>query len=150
VRNGSIPYKDDFMARRPVLALVALVAISAPVGNAQAAPAEEEPIRALIKTFADARNSHDGAKVAALYSVDGEWISSNGLSVRGRTALARLWGTLTGQVQRTIESIDLAGSSIAVVRVVTQYSDSRGRHHETFVFVKAGFAWEVRIHQTVD
>jgi uncharacterized protein (TIGR02246 family) len=41
----------------------------------------------LIKTFADARNAHDGEAVAALYSEDGEWISANGYFVHGRPAL---------------------------------------------------------------
>src|SRR5947207_394633 len=139
------------MAHRIILAAVILAAMLPAVGTTQTRQAEEESIRTLIKTFAEARNSHDGQTIAGMYSVDGEWISSAGYySVRGRPALAKLWGNLPGQVQRTIESIDLAGSNIAVVRVVTQYWEPIGRHHEIFVFVKAGAAWEIRVHQTVD
>jgi uncharacterized protein (TIGR02246 family) len=110
----------------------------------------EESIRRLVRGFADARNSHDGQTVANLYSEDGEWIADNGRVVQGRPALAALWGGLTGQVQRTIESINLAGSNIALVRVVTQYSDRPESHHESFVFVKDGAAWSIRVHQSVD
>jgi len=56
--------------------------------------------------------------------------------VRGRQALATLWGNLPGQVGRAIQPVDFPGGKIAVVRVTTQYAEPIGRHHETFVPVK--------------
>ena len=140
---------DDLVIER-VFMSVALFAAGLPAVSAQTAEAEERSIRMLINTFAQARNSHNGQTVAGLYSEDGEWISSTGRSVRGRSALAKLWGDLPGQVQRTVESVNFAGPNIAVVRVLTEYPDPIGRHHETFVFVKTGGAWAIRVHQSLD
>jgi hypothetical protein len=54
-----------------------IVALGLPFGVAQdqAKQLREEPVWALIKAFADARNAHDGQAVAAVYSEDGEWIT---------------------------------------------------------------------------
>jgi uncharacterized protein (TIGR02246 family) len=112
---------------------------------------DESSIRTLIKSFADARNAHDGAAAAALYSEDGEWFAPNGENVvHGHQALADLWGRLPGRVERTVQSIDFPGPTIAVVRVITQYAEPISRHHETFIAVKADGKWRIRIHQSVD
>jgi len=111
----------------------------------------ERDVRAQIERFADARNAHDGAAVAALYSEDGEWLSRDGREMaRGREALATLWGGVRGQVQRTIESVDFPGDSVALVRVALQYDWSAGRHHETFVLVREKGTWYIHVHQYVD
>jgi len=121
-----------------------------PLGaQSQAASQEEQAIRKLIQTFADSRNSHDGSAVANLYSEDGEWIATRGSRrVRGRVALAQLWGGLTGQVGRTVESIDLPSDCIAIVRVMTDYGQPIGRHQEVFVVVKELGVWRIPVHQT--
>ena len=125
------------------------IALAASSGG-QSASDDEESVRTLIKTFADARNAHDGHAVAALYSEEGEWISANGYFVHGRPALVGLWNGVTGQVQRTIQSIDFAGPNIAVVRVGTQYAEPIGRHSETFILIKVRGSWSIRLHQSVD
>jgi hypothetical protein len=56
---------------------------------------------------------------------------------------------VTGQVQRTISSIEFPCDNIAVVRVITQYDDSRGRHLEAFVLVKDNGKWSIRVHQSI-
>jgi hypothetical protein len=61
-----------------------------------------------------------------------------------------MWSGVTGQVRRTIQPINLAGPNIAVVRVLTQYDEPIGIHHETFIFVKDNGAWNIRVHQSVD
>ncbi len=132
------------------LAAFVIAAIVTSMANGQSAKTDEQSLRALVKTFADARNAHDGERVAAMYAEDGEWIGAEGQRVKGRSALARLWGSLTGQVQRTIQSIDFAGGNIAVVRVSTQYDEPVGRHHEAFVFVKQNGVWRIRDHQSTD
>ena len=129
---------------------VAVLAALASIGESQTSQDREESIRTVIRTFADARNSHDGRTVANLYSEDGEWIASDGRTVRGRPALAELWGGLEGKVQRTVEAIDFAGPNIAVARVATQYWEPIGRHYEIFIFVKEAGIWKIRIHQSVD
>ena len=137
------------VVQRTFLIAVFCAATLAVVGNAQVPQADKLSIAARVRTFADARNAHDGTTVAALYSVDGEYISTEGNSVRGRAELAKLWSSVTGQVRRTVESVEFAGPNIALVRVNMLYPDI-GEHHETFVFVKAGARWEIRVHQTVD
>src|SRR5580704_13657332 len=128
---------------------VLTVALAA--GSAGQSPsADEESVRTLIKAFADARNAHDGQAVAALYSEEGEWISAAGYFVQGRPALVGLWNGVTGQVQRTIQSIDFAAPNIAVVRVGTQYAEPIGRHRETFILIKVRGSWSIRLHQSVD
>ena len=138
------------MERRTFLATVAWTAALAAEADAQSSPADGESLRTLVKTFANARNAHDGQAAAALYSEDGEWIGAHGALVRGRIELARMWSGVTGQVQRTIQSIDFAGPNIAVVRVLTQYEEPIGLHHETFIFVKDSGTWNIRVHQSVD
>jgi hypothetical protein len=111
----------------------------------------DEAVRAVITRFADLRNVHDGNAVAALYADDGEWLGSQGSPslVVGRPALAKLWGGVTGQAQRRIESVDFPGRNIAIVRVPVQYPDI-GPHKEAFVLVKEDTRWNIRVHQTVD
>jgi hypothetical protein len=61
-------------------------------------PNDERSIRELIRKFADLRNAHAGAALAALYSDDGEWFGrmGNGL-VHGRPALQTLWSGTVGR-----------------------------------------------------
>ena len=135
------------------LLLIALsAAILTRLCTGQTPPTDEDRIRSLIVEFANARNAHDGQAVAAKYSEDGEWIGSGGLtSVKGRAALADMWGKIEGQVQRTVESIQFAGSNIATVRVATLYADPIGLRHEVFIVVKEPWTtqWDIRIHQTL-
>src|ERR1700733_1218780 len=129
--------------------MLLLSAGCAVMGVAQ--PPDEVSLRTLIQSFADARNAHDGRTVAAIYSEDGEWMSANGKGiVRGRADLAKMWSGVTGQVQRTIQSIEFVGPNLAVVRVATQYAEPTGRHNETFLFVKESGEWRIRVHQSVD
>ncbi len=112
---------------------------------------DENSVRDLITRFASLRNAHDGGSVAALYSEDGEWIGpreSN--AARGRVELQALWNGVVGQVQRTIESVTFAGDNIATVHVLTQFGPPVDRHHETFIVVKKGGTWAIRIHQTME
>ncbi len=138
------------MKNKEILSLAIAVAWAA-FGYGQVARSDKAPLRNIIATFADARNAHKGPAVAALYSEDGKWLASTGgLAVRGRTALATLWGGLDGQVRRIVHSIDFAGPDIAIARVDTQYAEPIGLHHESSVFVREGGRWLIRVHQTVD
>ena len=122
------------------------------VGTLPAQPpqTDEQSIRALITAFATARNLHDGEAAARLYSEDGEWISAKGYAAMGRTELARIWGGVSGHVQRTVDSVDFPGPNISVVRVTTQYEEPIGRHHEVFICVKDDGTRRIRVHQSVD
>jgi hypothetical protein len=41
------------------------------------------------------------------------------------------------------------GDSIATLNVIAQFAPPIGRHHETFVLVKQGGEWLIRVHQMV-
>ena len=130
-----------------LLIAAVLVPMSGAVQNSRS---DYESIRALVRAFADARNAHDGGAVAALYAEDGEWISeAQDLHVKGRAELASMWGKLTGEVERSIQTIDLPGPNIAVVRVDTQYGEPTGLHHEAFILSKYRGEWRIQIHQSL-
>ena len=142
--------------------IVFLVAVIVSVGHAQTQATKEDGVRAFIKTFADARNAHDGDSAAALYTEAGEWIkvgtwSTWTMVVRGRADLAKLWSGVTGHVDRTVSAIEFPGPNIAVVRVSGQYypdTGTTGLHPEVFVLVNENSAtspnWRICIHQTLD
>lgn len=107
--------------------------------------------RTLIRAFADARNAHNGAAVAALYSDDGAYLGPDGVGVHGRPALMETWTTVpAGEVQRTVQSVDFPSPNSAVVRVAVKFPDSFGLHHETFLVIKDDGAWSIHLHQFVD
>jgi uncharacterized protein (TIGR02246 family) len=110
---------------------------------------EEQRIRALIRKFADSRNARDGQAASATYSEDGEYIFAPPVrSVRGRTALAALWGGLPGQVSRTIKNVEFLTPNIAAVRVDAEFSTAP-KLAETFLVVKDEGEWRIRVHQAV-
>ena len=123
-------------------------------GNGQSHQSDEEALRGLIKTFADARNAKNGEAAAAVYSEDGAWIGMKGRpTVKGRAALAHLWGGVIGEVQRTPQSIDRISESIAIVRVEyrgTAPKEASIVHHEAFIFVKSVGKWSLQLHQLTD
>ena len=110
---------------------------------------EESAVRSLITTFADARNAHDGPGAAALYSEDGELRGPTGSRIAGRPGLAKVWSGVTGQVERTIQSVDFPGTNIAIVHVATQYTNTE-RRNEIFIVVKEQLNWNIWVHQTVN
>jgi uncharacterized protein (TIGR02246 family) len=107
-------------------------------------------VRSIIHDFAVGRNTQDGTKVAALYAEDGEWIAIGGTNrLRGRDALARLWGSLKGHVDRTVQSVEFPGPNIAVVRAAAQNEPPNGLFHEVFVLVQEDHHWLIKVHQTL-
>ena len=138
------------MRQRADLLILVLSAFLIVGARAQSVSYDEQSVRSLIQRFAEQRNAHNGVTVAALYSLDGEWISSDGRVIQGRPDLVRLWNAVQGQVQRTIDSVQFLGPNIAEVRVTTQYWEPLGRHHEVFVLSKHSGLWKIRLHQSVD
>lgn len=109
----------------------------------------DETVRAVITRFADARNAHDGNAAAAAYAPDGEYVNPVGPTrkVKGRAALAALWGALPGQVQRKIEAVEFITANIAVAHVVAEFSEPTSTLKETFVVVRDGSEWKIQIHE---
>ena len=143
------------MRQRTFLRAFIIAAVLTATGNGQSLRSDEESLRALIKNFADARNAKDGEAAAAVYSEDGAWIGMKGRpTVKGKAALAKLWGGVIGEVQRTPQSIDRISENIAIVRVeYVGMGAARGDgvvHHEAFIFVKSGGKWNIQLHQLID
>ncbi len=112
---------------------------------------DEIAIRALMKKFAEARNGHDGAGVAALYSEDGEWSTAEGGGLaHGRQALTILWNGVTGQVERSVDSVEFETPTIAIVHGTARYTQPDHVSHEIFVLIKQAGNWFIRIHQMLD
>ena len=139
--------------------IVFLLAVIVSAGHAQTQASSEDNIRAFIKTFAGARNAHDGDSAAALYTEAGEWIQAGNPPsvIRGRAELAKLWSRLKGRVDRTVSAIGFPGPNIAVVRVSCQYypdTGTTGLHTEVFVLVNENSAtspnWRICLHQSLD
>jgi uncharacterized protein (TIGR02246 family) len=110
---------------------------------------EEAAVRTLMTTFANARNAHDGAAMAALYSGDGELRGPTGSRIVGRPALAEMWSGVKGQVERTIQSVDFPGTDIAIVHVAAKYSDT-ARGSEVFIVVKEQLKWNIWVQQPLN
>jgi uncharacterized protein (TIGR02246 family) len=144
-----------FTASRVCL-LIAIATFVTCLVEGQQREQREMAVRSLIKEFADARNAHDGNRVAALYSEGGIWMQHDAVAiVSSREELARMWGGLPGHVERTITSIDFPGQNIAVVKVRTDYAPPTGPgHSEVFIVTNerrgSEVDWKIRIHQTLN
>ncbi|HXP87337.1 MAG TPA: hypothetical protein VN841_21570 [Bryobacteraceae bacterium] len=88
-------------------ALIVTVCLAC-VAHAQSNPTNQDAaVRAVIKTFADARNARDGDAVAATYAEDGEYINLNGVRTRGahRAVVLRIPGFRTGAANRSLGGV---------------------------------------------
>jgi ketosteroid isomerase-like protein len=139
--------------------IAAMLFVLANVGFGQSIPTAEHTedfnIRVLIKKFSDLRNAHDGSGVGALYSEDAELFSGPYSVLRGRQALSKHWANMPGRMNRAVQSIDLLGGSLAIVRVEghTDYTEAAAilepplQFSEVFILVKKNGLWEIRIQQ---
>jgi uncharacterized protein (TIGR02246 family) len=98
--------------------------------------------------MAAARNAHDGSAAAATYTEDGEYIGSS-RTFKGRIELAQLWGTMKGQMQRTIQAVNFIAPGIAIVHVLSDYPKPAIVGREVFVMVKENGGWKIRVGAAV-
>jgi hypothetical protein len=110
---------------------------------------DERPVRALIKTFADARNAHDGPAAAATYAVEGEYRAFDRPAIHGSAELGALWGRMTGQMSRSVSSVHFVAPNLAIAvseeRFVGPEGESQGR--EAFTVANIRGEWRILIHQ---
>jgi uncharacterized protein (TIGR02246 family) len=116
----------------------------------------DEAIRTLVTQFADARNAHDGAAAAATYAEDAEYFNTLSAPVvkgvvKGKEALARLWGGVSGQVERRILGTEFLSPNIAAVHVSAEDANDLNAasrlFEETFIVVKDTSGWRIKVHQ---
>jgi uncharacterized protein (TIGR02246 family) len=109
----------------------------------------ERPVRALIKAFADARNAHDGAAAAATYASEGEYRAFDRPPVKGSVQLSEMWGRMTGQMSRRVNSVQFVAPNLAVVLAEERFVGPEGENQakEVYTVARIDGEWKILVHQ---
>ena len=111
---------------------------------------DESAIRQLLARLYDAWARGDGTGYAACFAQKSDYITFNGVHLRGRAENAELHGALFRNVLKgtklssEIESIELLSSGVALVHTAGR---GRKKGYQTYVLVKSGGQWEIRSFQ---
>lgn len=111
---------------------------------------EENSIRLLLARLYDAWARGDGDGYAACFAQESDYITFNGMHLRGRAENAELHGALFRSVLRDtkllaeIESVELLSDGVALVHTV---GSGRKKSHQTYVLVKTDAGWLIRSFQ---
>jgi uncharacterized protein (TIGR02246 family) len=111
---------------------------------------DETAIRSLLTRLHDAWARGDGAAYAQCFTEQSDYITFNGMHLRGRTENTALHSTLfRGVLKGTklsaeIKSIELLSSGTALVHTE---GSGRKKSHQTYVLVKSGGEWLIRSFQ---
>jgi uncharacterized protein (TIGR02246 family) len=110
----------------------------------------ETAIRSLLTRLYDAWARGDGEAYRQCFADPSDYITFNGMHLRGRAENAALHGALFRGVLRgtkisaAIESIALLSEDIALVHTS---GNGRKRSYQTYVLVKSGGQWLIRSFQ---
>jgi uncharacterized protein (TIGR02246 family) len=111
---------------------------------------DENAIRALLARLYDAWARADGEAYAACFAEQSDYITFNGMHLRGRAENARLHAALFRGVLRgttlaaEIESLELLSGDVALVHTA---AGGRKKSFQTYVLVKSGSGWLIRSFQ---
>jgi uncharacterized protein (TIGR02246 family) len=111
---------------------------------------DQAAIRALLTRLYDAWARGDGAAYAQCFAEQSDYITFNGMHLRGRTENATLHsalfrGVLKGtKLSAQIESIAMLSGGVALVHTA---GSGRKRSYQTYVLVKSGAEWLIRSFQ---
>jgi uncharacterized protein (TIGR02246 family) len=111
---------------------------------------DENAIRALLARLYDAWARGDGAAYAACFAEKSDYITFNGMHLRGRAENTRLHAALFRRVLKgtslsaEIESLELLSSSVALVHTA---GGGRKKSFQTYVLVKSRCGWLIRSFQ---
>ena len=111
---------------------------------------DETAIRSLLTRLYDAWGHGDGAAYAQCFAEQSDYITFNGMHLRGRAENATLHGALFRDALKgttlsaEIESIALLSSGVALVHTA---GSGRKRSYQTYVLVKVGDGWLIRSFQ---
>ena len=128
-------------------ALVLACAVSIGPGYSQTKASEESVLRSLIQNLAELRNAHEGTAIAKMYASDGRYIGANGKTFKGFAQLQSMWSNEPGKATRSIKSIELVTSDIAIVRALVTFDFTSGSLTETYVLFKNDDKWEIQLHE---
>lgn len=113
-------------------------------------PEDELALRALLDRMAEAWARGDAAAYADCFTEDSDYVTLNGMHLRGRAenreAHAPLFrSVLKGtRIDPAITNLSLLAPDVALVHTA---SSTRGKSVQTFVIVKRGGQWRVRAFQ---
>jgi uncharacterized protein (TIGR02246 family) len=111
---------------------------------------DRDSIHLLLARLYDAWARGDGDGYAACFAEESDYITFNGIHLRGRAENAELHGALFRSALRgtklsaEIESIELLGSGVALVHTV---GSGRKKSYQTYVLVKSDGEWLIRSFQ---
>lgn len=119
-------------------------------GVAAVTAGDETAIRSLLTRLYDAWARGDGEAYAQCFAEQSDYITFNGMHLRGRTENATLHsalfrGVLKGaKLSAEVESIAPLSAGIALVHTV---GSGRKRSYQSYVLVKSGADWLIRSFQ---
>jgi len=111
---------------------------------------DENSIRLLLARLYDAWARGDGDGYAACFAQKSDYITFNGIHLRGRAENADVHGALFRtalkgtKLSAEIENIELLSSSIALVHTL---GTGRKQSYQTYVLVKSDAEWLIRSFQ---
>lgn len=111
---------------------------------------DEAAIRSLLTRLYDAWARGDGAAYAQCFAEQSDYITFNGMHLRGRRENATLHSALFRRVLKgtklsaQIESIAVLSGDVALVHTA---GSGRKRSYQTYVVVKLGADWLIRSFQ---
>jgi len=111
---------------------------------------DETAIRSLLTRLYDAWAHGDGAAYAQCFAERSDYITFNGMHLRGRTENATLHsalfrGVLKGtKLSAEIQSLELLSSGVALVHTA---GSGRKKSYQTYVLIKSGDEWLIRSFQ---
>ena len=110
----------------------------------------EQDIRALLARMFEAWARGDSEAYANCFTEDSDYVTFNGIHLRGRAENAGLHGALFRTVLRgtriaaDVESIVFLSPGVALMHTA---ADGRKKSYQTYVVVKTGDAWLIRSFQ---
>jgi uncharacterized protein (TIGR02246 family) len=111
---------------------------------------DKNSIQLLLARLYDAWARGEGDDYAACFTPESDYITFNGIHLRGRAENAELHGALFRSVLKgtklsaEIESIELLSSGVALVHTV---GSGRKKSYQTYVLVKSDGEWLIRSFQ---
>ena len=113
-------------------------------------PEDDQAIRALLVKMCEAWAMGNGSAYAACFTEDSDYVTFNGIRLRGRRENAELHdalfrGVLKGtRIAATVESLASLSDDVALVHTL---GTGRKKSRQTYVVVRRDEGWQIRSFQ---
>jgi uncharacterized protein (TIGR02246 family) len=113
-------------------------------------PEDDQAIRALLVKMSEAWAMGNGSAYAACFTEDSDYVTFNGIRLRGRRENAELHaalfrGVLKGtRIAATVESLASLSDDVALVHTL---GTGRKKSRQTYVVVRREEGWQIRSFQ---